>query len=237
MHFSAFVDLATEISAILPRWRLKLSVYFHLGEYYWKDFSSPAQGNEVFLHSLTDKALALGESLEGCDTQPHWMWVQPDLAGLSEGDAVWSKNYGDCSSSSSMKRRVLGGCMTLRTCPSVARLSTSSEHGSEEHLFCLLLQMQGLVRKRRLFKEETCTYLTLSMLVLTFSVLVFTKTLCTPHIPHHTILSCCTNLTLSDLVILKPLHFTYFPPSQSATLGSLSTSLPSLPNIMPWSFW
>ena len=41
MHFSAFVDLATEISAILPLWRLKLSVYFHLGEYYWKDFSSP----------------------------------------------------------------------------------------------------------------------------------------------------------------------------------------------------
>ena len=42
VHFSAFVDLATEISAILPRWRLKLSVYFHLGEYYWKDFSNPA---------------------------------------------------------------------------------------------------------------------------------------------------------------------------------------------------
>ena len=41
MHFSAFVDLATEFSAILPLWRLKLSVYFHLGEYYWKDFSSP----------------------------------------------------------------------------------------------------------------------------------------------------------------------------------------------------
>ena len=37
-----FVDLATEISAILPLWRLKLSVYFHLGECYWKDFSSPA---------------------------------------------------------------------------------------------------------------------------------------------------------------------------------------------------
>ena len=34
VHFSAFVDLATEISAILPLWRLKLSVYFHLGEYY-----------------------------------------------------------------------------------------------------------------------------------------------------------------------------------------------------------
>ena len=42
VHFSAFVDLATEISAILPLWRLKLSVYFHLGEYYWSDFSSPA---------------------------------------------------------------------------------------------------------------------------------------------------------------------------------------------------
>ena len=41
VHFSAFVDLATEISAILPLWRLKLSVYFHLGEYYWEDFSSP----------------------------------------------------------------------------------------------------------------------------------------------------------------------------------------------------
>ena len=33
-HFSAFVDLATEISAILPLWRQTLSVYFHLGEYY-----------------------------------------------------------------------------------------------------------------------------------------------------------------------------------------------------------
>ena len=32
--FYAFVDLATEVSAILPLWRLKLSVYFHLGEYY-----------------------------------------------------------------------------------------------------------------------------------------------------------------------------------------------------------
>ena len=42
VHFSAFVDLATEVSAILPLWRLKLSVYFHLGEYFWKDFSSPA---------------------------------------------------------------------------------------------------------------------------------------------------------------------------------------------------
>ena len=34
VHFYAFVDLATEISDILPLWRLKLSVYFHLGEYY-----------------------------------------------------------------------------------------------------------------------------------------------------------------------------------------------------------
>ena len=34
VRFSALVDLATEISAILPLWRLKLSVYFHLGEYY-----------------------------------------------------------------------------------------------------------------------------------------------------------------------------------------------------------
>ena len=47
MHFSAFVDLATEISAILPRWRLKLSVYFHLGEYCWKDFSSPAKAAKL----------------------------------------------------------------------------------------------------------------------------------------------------------------------------------------------
>ena len=29
-------------SYMLPLWRLKLSVYFHLGECYWKDFSSPA---------------------------------------------------------------------------------------------------------------------------------------------------------------------------------------------------
>ena len=41
VHFSAFVKLATETSALLPLWRLRLSVYFHLGEYYWKDFSSP----------------------------------------------------------------------------------------------------------------------------------------------------------------------------------------------------
>ena len=34
VRFSALVDLATKISAILPLWRLKLSVYFHLGEYY-----------------------------------------------------------------------------------------------------------------------------------------------------------------------------------------------------------
>ena len=51
VHFSAFGDLATEISAILPRWRLKLSVYFQLGEYYWKDFSSPVW-NAVFLLNL-----------------------------------------------------------------------------------------------------------------------------------------------------------------------------------------
>ena len=65
---------------------------------------------------------------------------------------------------------------------------------------------------------------TLSMLVLTFSVLVFTKTLCTPHISHHTILSSCTKFTYSEsgLVIPKPLHFTQFPQSQSATLGSLA---------------
>ena len=47
VHFSAFVDLATEISAILPLWRLKLSVYFHLGEYYRKDFSSPEEGKSL----------------------------------------------------------------------------------------------------------------------------------------------------------------------------------------------
>ena len=34
VHFSAFFDLATEISAMLPLWRLKLAIYFHLGEYY-----------------------------------------------------------------------------------------------------------------------------------------------------------------------------------------------------------
>ena len=34
--------LATGTSALLPLWHAKLSVYFHLGEYYWKDFSSPA---------------------------------------------------------------------------------------------------------------------------------------------------------------------------------------------------
>ena len=31
---SAFLNLATEVSGVLPLWRLKLSVYFHLGEYY-----------------------------------------------------------------------------------------------------------------------------------------------------------------------------------------------------------
>ena len=50
VRFSALVDLATEISAILPLWRLKLSVYFHLGEYYWKDFSSPAWKQVVAIH-------------------------------------------------------------------------------------------------------------------------------------------------------------------------------------------
>ena len=50
VHFSAFVDLATKISAILPLWRLKLSVYFHLGEYYWKDFSSPDRLHTWCIH-------------------------------------------------------------------------------------------------------------------------------------------------------------------------------------------
>ena len=45
VHSSAIVDLATEISTILPLWRQKLSAYFHLGEYYWKDFSSPEYPN------------------------------------------------------------------------------------------------------------------------------------------------------------------------------------------------
>ena len=52
VRFSALVDLATEISAILPLWRLKRSVYFHLGEYYWKDFSSP-DDHQVFLFPVT----------------------------------------------------------------------------------------------------------------------------------------------------------------------------------------
>ena len=42
VHFSAFVNLATETLASLPVWRLKFFVYIHLGEYNWKDFSSPA---------------------------------------------------------------------------------------------------------------------------------------------------------------------------------------------------
>ena len=47
VHFSAFVDLATEVSAMLPLWPLKLSVYFHLGECYWKDFSSPEYASQT----------------------------------------------------------------------------------------------------------------------------------------------------------------------------------------------
>ena len=64
--------------------------------------------------------------LEGCHTKPHWMCDQPDLTGLSKADVLWSKNCGARSSSNSMTRRVLVGCMTWSTCPSVARLSTSS---------------------------------------------------------------------------------------------------------------
>ena len=58
VHFSAIVDLATEISAILPLWRLKLSVYFHLGEYYWKDFSSPAQDLEFLAYAIIRRNIA-----------------------------------------------------------------------------------------------------------------------------------------------------------------------------------
>ena len=42
MCFSAFVNLAGEISALPPLWRLKLSVYFHLGKYYLKQNFHPA---------------------------------------------------------------------------------------------------------------------------------------------------------------------------------------------------
>ena len=77
--------------------------------------------------------------------------------------------------------------------------------------------------------QSSCTYLTLSMLVIAFSVLVFTKLLGTPHIPHHTILSSSTNLTFSVLVINKPLQFTHFPPSQSSTPGSLALPFPLPP--------
>ena len=42
MQFSAFVNLATKTSALLPLCQIKVSVYFHLGKYYWKDFSGPA---------------------------------------------------------------------------------------------------------------------------------------------------------------------------------------------------
>ena len=64
--------------------------------------------------------------LEGCDTKPHRMCEQPDLAGLSGAEVLCSKTCGACCGSNSMKRRVLGGCMTWSTCPSVAKLSTSS---------------------------------------------------------------------------------------------------------------
>ena len=76
------------------------------------------------------------------------------------------------------------------------------------------IEMQA--RKQILFVKLSATSAlvqscTLSLSVLTFSVLVFTQNLCTPHIPHNTILSPCTNLNSSVLAIPKPLHFPTIP--------------------------
>ena len=110
------------------------------------------------LSAFTDRQGALGESFQRCNTKPQWMCKQIALAGVSEGDVLWSNNCGHCRSSSSMKRRVLGGCVTWCTCPSVARLSTSFRTRTIGVYFIviLLLQMrlQGLVLKRRLLNEE-----------------------------------------------------------------------------------
>ena len=60
MHFSAFVNLATENSALLPLWRLELSVYFHIGEYYRIDFSSPVSAKRNVSLAKRDFLVANG---------------------------------------------------------------------------------------------------------------------------------------------------------------------------------
>ena len=88
MHFSAFVDLATEISAILPLWRLKLSVYFHLGEYYWKDFSSPAsravktQERWLGTHRCTGPFPSTGQAPQGWPPSVQAGKTQPEVCRI-----------------------------------------------------------------------------------------------------------------------------------------------------------
>ena len=93
-------------------------------------------------------------------------------------------------------------------------LLTNGESTITEQENRINIEMQA--RKQILFVKLSATSAlvqscTLSMSVLTFSVLVFTQTLCTPHIPHLTILSPCTNLNSSVLAIPKPLHFPTIP--------------------------
>ena len=83
------------------------------------------QGNKVFLHSLTDKALleshSKGETqnpIECTNSLIRQVCLKETFCG--------AKNCGDFSSSGSMNRRVLGRCMTWCNFSSVARLSTSS---------------------------------------------------------------------------------------------------------------
>ena len=54
-----------------------------------------------------------------------------------------------------MKIRVLGGCMTRSTCPLSGQTFNFLQNMDQRSIFYyLLLQVQGLVLKRRLFKEE-----------------------------------------------------------------------------------
>ena len=70
---------------------------------------------------------------------------------------------------------------------------------------------------------QSCT---LSMSVLTFSVLVFTQTLCTPHIPHHSILSPCTNLTSSVITKNGPYAWGNFHACAITKISKTTTAGP-----------